>query len=138
MRFHVNRRSALWVLAGSSALAAVDAVFIEPSWLELTHHTVAIEGLPHGLEGLKIAQVTDAHLRRLGRVEEDIVAAVRANDVQLVVLTGDIVDEVENLPLVSDLCRQLTSDGRTVIATLGNWEYWARLDLDDLRRTYRP
>lgn len=70
----VSRRA--W-LTGSGAVAggaAIDAFALEPNWLDVTRHEVAVAGLPQGLDGFAVAQVTDAHLNGIGAVEERVAA----------------------------------------------------------------
>ena len=63
----ISRRNALIALGGIAGAAA--AFGLEPRWLDTTSHDVPASGLPRGLEGFKIAQVTDAHLGALGVVD---------------------------------------------------------------------
>src|SRR5688500_11032185 len=91
------------LIAGGAALAfggAFDAVVVEPNWLDVTEHDVPVPGLPRSLNGFTIAQVTDAHLQRIGRVEEAISRALQVHDVQLLALTGDIINSTEDLDIL--------------------------------------
>ena len=119
-----------------TACVAFDAFGLEPRWLQVDRHRVAVDGLPRALEGFRIAQVTDAHLQGLGRVEASIIAAVERAEPQLIVLTGDLVDHLERLDDLAELCSQLGQRGARVLATLGNWEHWGRVPRADLARTY--
>jgi len=132
----LSRRSVLRAAAAVGGCAAVDALAVEPSWLEVTRHDVPVSGLPRHLDGFAIAQITDAHLTSLGKVEEAIARAVRAEQVQLVALTGDIIDATRRLPLLEDFCSALRGDGRTLVATLGNWEHWGEILSSDLHSAY--
>lgn len=128
------------VLLGGGAMAAfattVHAFAIEPRWLECTAHNVPVAGLPRGLDGFSIAHVTDAHLQSLGAVEAAITRKIQSTDVQLVVLTGDIIDSARHLPVLRDFCASLRKQGVAVVATLGNWEHWGDVPLPELRQTY--
>lgn len=127
------------LLLGAGALAgagALDAFAIEPAWLEVSHHVLALDRLPSALEGFTLAQVTDAHLRSFGRVERGIVEAVKRAQVQLVVLTGDIVDRSAGLPVLAELVSALRAAGAEVVATLGNWEHWAGFTALGLSQEY--
>jgi predicted MPP superfamily phosphohydrolase len=66
-----------------------------------------VPGLPRHLDGFSLAQITDAHLTGLGKVEQAIVSAVRTEQVQLLALTGDIVDSTSrcNSKMRSGLAR---------------------------------
>jgi len=132
----LTRRAALGgvvVLGG----AALHAVAVEPNWLEVTTHEVNVAGLPSSLDGFGIAQITDAHLDGLGPVEEAIVSAIREHDVQLVALTGDLVDSTAQLSVLADFLSGLATMRASVVAALGNWEHWGNIPGDELRKTYQ-
>jgi predicted MPP superfamily phosphohydrolase len=123
---------------GAAALvAAMDAFSIEPRWLRVTEHDVAVVQLPKALDGYRIAQITDAHLRDIGSVEERIVREIENRNVDLVVLTGDIINNPSPLNILDEFCHSLHATRRTVLATLGNWEHWTRVDISTLRDKYR-
>jgi predicted MPP superfamily phosphohydrolase len=127
------------LLAGGAALAVggvFDAIALEPNWLDVTEHDVAVPGLHRVLDGFAIAQVTDAHLDGIGRVEEAIARALNAHDVQLLVLTGDIIDSTERLDTLREFCGSLRRAGMITIATLGNWEHWGKLSAPELHAAY--
>src|SRR2546430_14925254 len=59
----ISRRH--FVLGGVGALSAAvlgDAFLIEPTAIDVSRHVVAVPGLPPGLEGMRIACLTDVHL----------------------------------------------------------------------------
>jgi predicted MPP superfamily phosphohydrolase len=89
------------------------------------------------LDGFRIAQITDAHLRKIGVVEERIAREIENRNVTLVVLTGDIVDHFSRLNVLDEFCRNLQGTRRTVLATLGNWEHWAGVPIATLGNLYR-
>lgn len=126
-------------MLGAGALAgagALDAFAIEPRWLSVTEHRIALPGLPRALDGFRVAQVSDAHLSAAGAVERSVVDAVRRLGVQLVALTGDIVDRPASLPILAELVSGLRGAGAEVVATLGNWEHWSGLGRLSLEREY--
>lgn len=132
-----HSRRAFLVGTGLLALGVgVDALVIEPNWLDVSRHEVPIAGLPQRLDGFTIAQVSDAHLKELGTVEEAILRVVRAESIQLILLTGDIVESVFRLGLLQEFCMALRKSGTAVLATLGNWEHWGRLPLVELSKAY--
>ncbi|MDI1442708.1 metallophosphoesterase [Polyangium sp. 6x1] len=137
MQKRISRRDLLRV-AGCCAvgIAAVDALAIEPAWMEITEHDVPVPGLPRGLEGFRIAHLSDLHLSSLGGVHDAVVEAMKSFQPNLVVLTGDSVDDPNALGVLSEFCRALAATGREVVATVGNWEHWGEVPRDDLRRAF--
>ena len=105
--------------------------------LDIHDVTVPVPHLPRHLEGLTIAHLTDTHLRRLGRLEESVLAAVQAREPAVVVLTGDMISSRKALPLLADFCRALTAPGRHVLAIRGNHEIYTKVPVADFSRLYR-
>src|SRR5437773_5890101 len=92
MPIPLSRRRFLVGTAGAVAAAALsDGFLIEPVSIDVTRHDVPIPGLPHELDGFRIACITDVHLHRgihrAARVTLEQLARERPH---LVALTGDI------------------------------------------------
>ncbi len=134
---HITRRRALVGAGVLGAVATVDALGVEPAWLDVHPMVVPVESLPKSLEGFTVAQVTDAHLTVLGRVETKILEAIDRASPQLVVLTGDLIDSLTHASALSELCAEVARTGTQVVATLGNWEHWGHIARRDLDRLYR-
>ncbi|MDY7232022.1 metallophosphoesterase [Hyalangium rubrum] len=119
------------VLALLGGLALLYAALIEPAWIEVTHHRVTLAGLS---KELKIAHLTDLHIREWGRREQKLLRLLEAEQPDLIVITGDTAS-----PGVTDAVRaQLLSKLRAplgVYATRGNWEFWA--PMEDEESLYR-
>jgi predicted MPP superfamily phosphohydrolase len=133
----ISRRGLLRA-AGCCAvgIAALDAFAIEPSWMEVAEHDIPIPRLPRALEGFRIAHLSDLHLRSLERIHDAVLATLRAMRPDLVVMTGDSVEETGALGVLTEFCNALVAKNREVIATVGNWEHWGGVGTDDLRRAY--
>jgi uncharacterized protein len=126
-----------WVLYGSSwliGLVAGCALWLGRRGAEqppTVHNVVVpIRSLPAALRGYRIAQLTDIHLH--GKLDRErirqLVARVNALDVDLIAITGDVVDG----PL-DDLRAELSAFGALrardgVYMSVGNHEYYADVD----------
>ncbi|MEP7208755.1 MAG: metallophosphoesterase [Casimicrobiaceae bacterium] len=91
------------------------------------HVDVAIQGLPAALHGFSIAQISDVHVGptiRRGYLEA-IVDAVNALDVDMIAITGDLVDgSVRQLaPHTAPLARLAARHGSFFVT--GNHEYYS-------------
>jgi len=81
--------------------------------------------LPPALEGLRILQYSDVHLGHIIDIDEISALVARGHDAKadLVVLTGDIADDIGQLPralaMFSELAPRLG-----VFAAIGNHEYY--------------
>jgi uncharacterized protein len=121
------------IIASLVAITAlIYSLLIEPQWVEVTRHSKDI-GLRVG--EITIAQVSDLHTRSLGRAEKNTLTALREIRPEVIVITGDAIDERDSLVALDSFLSQLPTAVK--IATVGNWEYWAEVDLEQLRDVYR-
>lgn len=121
---------------------------IEPAWIEVTYHRPPNKGLaitnyawtnasePESgwKPRFRVVQLSDLHLRRVGYTEEKVVEKVNALNPDLLLLTGDLVDRPEGLPLLDTFLQKINAKNKYAI--LGNWEYWGGVDPRELRRIY--
>jgi predicted MPP superfamily phosphohydrolase len=121
---NIGRRQFLTGVGATGVVIAADAFGLEANRVFLTRHEVAIPGLPSGLDGIRLAQITDVHFpgnRIAARAALELLNQERPD---VVVLTGDMTESVEALTQV----RSFAADARGSIATaaiLGNWEHRA-------------
>lgn len=135
-----SRRQALAALAASmpagAALAASYGVLIESRQLLLRHVRVRVPGLPAALRGLRIGQITDAHiapdLTALRHLERGCALLADAR-LDLMVTTGDLCDSPRQFDDVVRLISAIPARlGR--YAVLGNHELY--LDQPMIYRSY--
>lgn len=122
----ISRRRALRLLAGGTAAAFADALWIEPGLLRVNRHDIACRNLSTGLEGLRVGVLADFHFR-LDKDEaliEKVVARVNAENLDLLALAGDYVTHSGEVlaPLLKILERVQTRHG--VFAVMGNHDGW--------------
>ena len=141
MKSSITRRQAIKTIAGAGCGSLAVGLYtwrIEPHWLEFTHPSLPISGLPAELEGRTLAHLSDLHigpqvddsyiLETFGRVQElqpDFVA-----------FTGDWITyrgphQVEQLRRV---VTHLPQGRLGTIGILGNHDYgidWRMLDVGD-------
>lgn len=128
-----RRRFLLGGMFGAASLAgagsAANATLVEPWNLAVRRYRAPIRGLPPGLDGLRIAQVSDTHLGRFVP-ESAIVRAVEtalALAPDLVALTGDYVHcGVEWNDRAAALFRPLVEARGVlgVVGVLGNHDWY--------------
>lgn len=96
-----------WALNLVLLALEVDAFYIEPFALQTTHLSFVIPGLSRPL---RLVQLSDLHLERLTRREEEILARLETLRPDLIVLTGDYLN-LDNLrdPLAQSQAREFLS-----------------------------
>lgn len=107
---------------GLSGLGVMQAVRVPP----VKEIEVVLTDLPPGFDGYRLIQLTDLHLSRLfaRRWAEDVVAKTNAQEADLIVITGDLMDgtlEAREQD-VEPLSKLRAKDGVLVIP--GNHEYY--------------
>jgi predicted MPP superfamily phosphohydrolase len=119
------------LLTGSAGVAGFGAAigyarYAEPRSLRVDRVSIPLPGLPRGLEGLRVAQLSDLHLGPLVSVEHVRRAVRLANSLRpdLIVVTGDFVSVARRYvePAVS-ISRELSAP-LGVFAVLGNHDFW--------------
>lgn len=123
----------------SGIIASITLLILDAFWLE----QVFIETKEFYLNGttaekphLKIVQISDLHLTKVGTALKKKIEEVNALRPDLIVLTGDSVDNANNLPLLEELMGLMDKNIQKA-AILGNWEYWSNTDISKLNLLYQ-
>ncbi|MHB8859297.1 MAG: metallophosphoesterase [Thermoleophilia bacterium] len=132
-----------WLRAISLALAAAISLtaymLFEAQWLKLRKKRLPIDGLPAGLEGLKLLHISDLHGGARGpggRAIAKLARASRRADADIVLFTGDMTDKKKDmtpfLPLLAEIGSRYGK-----FAVLGNHDHGLRKTvLQDLMRRF--
>lgn len=122
----LNRRNALRLITAGAVGSLVDACWIEPGQLSLTHQDMACRKLPASLDGLRIGLLSDFHYRPQQDAElmDKVVARVRRENLDLIALTGDFMSEDPTVltPLLAHLGAMHATHG--IFAVMGNHDGW--------------
>ena len=107
-----------------ATLAFYKGAFIEPFQLGLTELLVFTDRLPVGLPPIRIMHITDLHIERWTKREDDVLRIVEEMSPDLIVISGDYVNlsynrDLETHQLVFELLSQLSAP-HGVYATLGS------------------
>ena len=83
-----------WILPSLLALLLVLAALVLHSTfaLQTTHYTVTSQDLPQSFDGFRIAHVSDLHNEEFGTGNIRLLAAIRAENPDIIVVTGDLLD----------------------------------------------
>jgi predicted MPP superfamily phosphohydrolase len=90
---------------------------------------LSIEGLPRAFEGLRILHLSDLHLRHYVTVDDlaTVLDEAKSHEPHLVVVTGDVADDLSQLPQALNMVEELKSP-LGAFACLGNHEYFRGLN----------
>ena len=108
-------------------------MLLYPVGLVTTAHTIDLGGQCV----LKIAHLSDLHLKGYGVFEESVIDRVVSSNPDIIVLTGDYVESMDGLVYLVRFVRELRSrvGDKPVYAVLGNWEYRVGT-IDDVKRIF--
>ncbi len=94
------------------------ARWIEPSWIEVSRYSLG--GSP---TMLRVAQLSDLHIRKLGSRELKILEILRHERPDAILITGDSIAENANYSALGEFLSHLQAPlGIWLIR--GNWEHW--------------
>ena len=130
----MNRRRFIGYSALGAAALGMGDMIVEPHRLETTHHRILLNQNASS-DPVRVVQISDLHLGGFGEHEERIANASRSANPDLILITGDSLDHPGRESILDELMSSLDGDVPK-LAILGNWEYWARLDIPSLARLY--
>jgi len=116
-------KRAILTLFAAGLIALVDAFFLEPNWIQVTHHTIPA----HISQPLKIAHLTDLHTSRMGFRERSLLRSLDREKPDVIVITGDTLSPWGSYDDERPLLRLLRAP-LGVWLVRGNWENWRRID----------
>ncbi len=129
-RKHVWIRRTTLGLAALGTLCIAYGFLIEPNWLQVTRVRIESPKLPRGSRPIRIVHISDLHSESKPRLEDRLPGIIAAENPDLIVFTGDSLNEPEGLPVFKACLAKLAAIAPT-FAVRGNWDawYWTNLDL---------
>jgi predicted MPP superfamily phosphohydrolase len=127
-----RRRFLALATAGVTAAGLADTLWFEPRGVRL--EALALPTGQHG-QAVRVVQISDLHLSDFDGYFQRVATLVASQEPDLIVLTGDYLEEERNIRGVIDFLRQLRAP-HGIFAVQGNWEYWSRLEGENLRRHF--
>lgn len=82
---------------------------------------------------IQIVHISDIHYDKMNKLFDNTVEKINSINPDILFITGDLVDNVEEIDNCID-CLSKLSDSFLKYAILGNWEYWANIDINDLSK----
>ncbi len=130
----VSRRQFLSLgMTGIAGTFLADTVWYEPQALQVERIQLPM-GTP-GNKRVRLLQISDLHISNYNSYFAKVARQVEALQPDLIVLTGDYLEEQRNIRGVLSFLKELKAT-HGIYAVQGNWEYWSRLEGENLRRHF--
>ncbi|WP_432822686.1 metallophosphoesterase [Trichloromonas sp.] len=117
---------------GLGGLVAGDALLREPHAFKIEEIALPVAKIPPGRE-LRLVHISDLHIRAFHDYYQRVADAVNALAPEIILITGDFLEKDRNLADVRRFL-ELLQASKGIYAVQGNWEYWARLEGENMRR----
>lgn len=125
-------------LIGSAACGGAlfgDAWLRQPTSLEVRRNDLPVRKISAGKE-IRIVHLSDLHLQTCNRYFRGVAEKTNALEPDIILLTGDYVEEARNLSGVLDFLGLLRAPAG-IYAVQGNWEYWALIEGKNLQQKFQ-
>lgn len=84
---------------------------------------------------IKIIQISDLHFDQLRYFHKSIAKKINSIKPDLIFITGDSVDKTEKIKSLNEFL-ELIDNSIKKYAITGNWEYWGKVNLTELKNVY--
>ena len=130
----ISRRRFLSLgIAGFTGAFLADTLWYEPQALQVEN--IPVSSSAKGGK-VRLLQISDLHLSEFDHYFEKVSNQIAELKPDVILLTGDYLEEERNIRGVLNFLRELKAP-QGVFAVQGNWEYWSRLEGENLRRHFR-
>ncbi|MCK4535829.1 MAG: metallophosphoesterase [Desulfuromonadales bacterium] len=124
-----------FLMGGAGSLGTVflgDTFWYEPQAIQVKKLDLSTNrsGQP-----VRMVQISDLHLNQLSDFHAKVATRIAELRPDLILLTGDYLEEKRNIRGVLDFLKKLAAP-HGIYAVQGNWEYWSRLEGENLRRHF--
>lgn len=124
-----NRKNVL-ILCIIVILLYIISGFYNP--LVLTRYDYTSSKVPEGFDGYRIVHISDFHCKEFGDGESDLIAMIRNAEPDLILFTGDSIDDEHSLGNYRDLITGIY-DVAPIYYVNGNHEYDASAPLAEMK-----
>jgi len=109
-------------------LIVIDGFFIEPNNIVVEEINIFFKNLPQSFEGYKIVHITDLHLKSYGEREEKILNIIRKIKPDIIVVTGDLIEDKQYIDIALKFMEKLTEIAPTYFV-FGNWDHMSGISI---------
>jgi len=112
-------------------MAAADAFWVEPQWIKVKK--VALTNVKNGGKRQRVVHFTDLHHKGDRDYLNLIVRKINSLSADLVLFTGDLIEEKSHLPETLEFLSKIKSP---LIGVPGNHDYWAEANFSVIAETF--
>lgn len=123
----MNASIGVIILCSFFMLVTIYAFFIEPFWIQVKKIDIRIPGLPPQMDGFTICHLSDIHSLSYGILEKQICHMLSEINVDMCVITGDLVQRLDATDCFKSIFESLTTK-YGIYAILGNGEHKWKVD----------
>lgn len=127
-----NRKNVL-ILCIIVILLYIISGFYNP--LVLTRYDYTSSKVPEGFDGYRIVHISDFHCKEFGDGESDLIAMIRNTEPDLILFTGDSIDDEHSLDNYRDLITGIY-DVAPIYYVNGNHEYDSSAPLAEMKELH--
>jgi len=120
-------------LAGLGGIMLADSLLFERFFIETNEFYIG--AATKSSKNISVIQVSDLHLHSINHALVHLVRKINKIQPDLIVFTGDMLDEKKNMALLIQFLN-LIDKPICKVAILGNWEHYAKVDIDELKSVY--
>lgn len=120
--------AAVHCLAGFGLLCVLYGYFVEPYWIEVNTFSIPTAKLHNAR--FRVVHISDLHCDGKARAEHKLAQLINAAKPDIVVFTGDAINEQAGLELFRNTLRDIESPlGKFAVTGNNDVEYWRTVDL---------
>lgn len=117
-------------------ISTISFVFLDVFWFEKSViQWNNIDLIQDNITPIKFIHLTDLHFKGLNRKFVNIAKKINDLNPEIIFFTGDSLDSSTHLKDFNEFLKLLRHDIEK-FAIPGNWEYWGKVDLDELKKVY--
>lgn len=119
---------------GAGGLGLGRGFWHEPQAVKVERMRLPLGKMADGAN-LRFVHLSDLHIRSFENYHGKVADLVNSLAADLILITGDFLDRERNLAAVRQFLELLRAPGG-IFAVQGNWEYWARIEGENLRAAF--
>ncbi len=129
-----RRRFIIGASVGAGLAVLANGVVREPHAVRVEEIRIPLAKIPPGRD-IRIVHLSDLHMRSFSGYFRKVARLVMDLEPEVILLTGDYLEKERNLGGVREFLHYLQAPGG-IFGVQGNWEYWARIEGENLRRHF--